>query len=438
MEALETSARRRGLTDLLLDVGDHQPEALAFYRALGWSETWREAGPEWQWQTVWFHRSLERSHLTVEVRPCAAAADADAAERGLPTRGKHVHHSRWEQQQAGTATYLLAWEGADVVGHVLLQGRSKYAEVRDRLGADPEVRSLRVAEHARRHGVGTALMGAVAGIAQEQGAKLIGLALEPTTTPRSRCAVAWGGCAGPASTRSTSGRGSTPPASSTRSRTRAATGPWPSTDRVRVPEVLVPLARWLRWCENFERGHGSTVFDVLGGSLTGRAADGSTFTARAPFGVAYTGPAEPAALAETSGPPDDWGVLLVRKGGFAIARLSGPALGESKTGQRHVQGRTKAGGQSQQRFARRRDNQARQAYEAAADHAARILGTLDGVAITGGDRSAVEEVLADRRLVGVRVVGPWLSVPDPRRGVLEQAILDAQALQVDVHNASER
>lgn len=179
MSALEISARRLGLTDLLLDVGDHQPEALGFYRSLGWSETWREQGPEWQWQTVWFHRSLERSHLRVEVRPCTGVADADAAERGLPTRGKHVHHSRWEQQRAGAATYLLAWEGADVVGHVLLQARSKYAEVRAALGEHPEVRSLRVAEHARRHGVGTALMGAVAGFAQEQGAQLIGLALEP-------------------------------------------------------------------------------------------------------------------------------------------------------------------------------------------------------------------------------------------------------------------
>ena len=71
--------------------------------------------------------------------------------------------------------------------------------------------------------------------------------------------------------------------------------------------------------------------------------------------------------------PPAWGVLLVRKGGFAIARLRGDDLVESKVGQRHVQGRTKAGGQSQQRFARRRDNQARAAYEAAAEHAARIL-----------------------------------------------------------------
>ena len=85
-------------------------------------------------------------------------------------------------------------------------------------------------------------------------------------------------------------------------------------------------------------------------------------------------PAAAAAFVAAIRPRPSWGVLLVRKGGFAVARLERDRLVESKVGQRHVQGRTKAGGQSQQRFARRRDNQARQAYEAAADHAARILG----------------------------------------------------------------
>ena len=132
-------------------------------------------------------------------------------------------------------------------------------------------------------------------------------------------------------------------------------------------------------------------------------------------------------------PPATWGVLLVRKGGFAIARLAHAELVEHKIGQRHVQGRTKAGGQSQQRFARRRDNQARQAYEAAADHAARIL--RPGPVVTGGDRAAIEDVLADLRLRGLAVVDPWLPVPDPRRGVLDQAILDAQAVRVEVVNA---
>jgi hypothetical protein len=100
-----------------------------------------------------------------------------------------------------------------------------------------------------------------------------------------------------------------------------------------------------------------------------------------------------------------------------------------------VQGRTKAGGQSQQRFARRRDNQARQAYEAAAGHAARVLGPGRLPVVTGGDHTAVDEVLADARLRRVTVVGPWLAVPDPRRAVLDAAIADATAVVVDIVNA---
>ncbi|WP_139983165.1 acVLRF1 family peptidyl-tRNA hydrolase [Nocardioides litoris] len=202
-----------------------------------------------------------------------------------------------------------------------------------------------------------------------------------------------------------------------------------------MTQVLVPTARWARWVENFERSHGPASYDVRDGALHGVADDGSTVVARLPLGASYDGPAEPTAFVAAAGVPDDWGVLLVRKGGFAMARLAGTALGESKTGQRHVQGRTKAGGQSQQRFARRRDNQARQAYEAAADHAARILGGLRGPLVTGGDHGAVEEVLEDPRLRGVVRVEPWLAVPDPRRSVLEGAVADAQALVVEVVNA---
>lgn len=205
-----------------------------------------------------------------------------------------------------------------------------------------------------------------------------------------------------------------------------------------MPVVLVPPARWPRWVENFERGHGPTAYAVTDGALRGVAQDGSRFEVRLPFGdsVASYDDRLPGGLVEQVVVPEDWGLLLVRKGGFAMARMSGGAMVESKTGQRHVQGRTKAGGQSQRRFARRRDNQARQAYEAAADHAARILGGYGALLVSvGGDRGAVDEVLADPRLAGLRVVGPWHAVPDPRRGVLEQAVVDAQALQVEVVNA---
>jgi hypothetical protein len=200
-----------------------------------------------------------------------------------------------------------------------------------------------------------------------------------------------------------------------------------------VAEVLVPATRFVRWVDNFATRHGETTLVVRDGALVGVADDGSDFVANLPFQASYDDPPEAGAFAGAVAAPVTWGVLLVRKGGFALARLNGSMLVEHKIGQRHVQGRTKAGGQSQQRFARRRDNQARQAYEAAADHAARIL--RPGPVVTGGDRPAVEEVLADDRLRGLTVVGPWLAVPDPRRAVLDQAVLDAQAIRVAVTNA---
>jgi hypothetical protein len=204
-----------------------------------------------------------------------------------------------------------------------------------------------------------------------------------------------------------------------------------------VTTVLVPAARVPRWFENFEAGHGPASYDVVAGVLEALAEDGSTASAAMPFDRPYDGPADPQALADGLTPPATWGVLLVRKGGFAVARLAGERLVEHKIGQRHVQGRTKAGGQSQQRFARRRDNQARAAYEAAAGHAARILGHDLDALVCGGDQAAVEAVLEDPRLIPVaaRRTSLWLPVPDPRRAVLDQAVRDATALRIQVTNA---
>jgi hypothetical protein len=202
-------------------------------------------------------------------------------------------------------------------------------------------------------------------------------------------------------------------------------------------EVLVVPARVERWMENFATRHGAFSLAVEDGALTGAADDGATFVARPPFGSSYDGPPDVVAFQQSLERPAHWGILLVRKGGFAVARLAGDTIEESKVGQRHVQGRTKAGGQSQQRFSRRRDNQARAAYEAAAGHAHRILtGPLTAL-VCGGDRTAVEQVLEDPQLRrwGRLRVEPWLAVPDPRRSVLDQAVLDAGSVAVTVTDA---
>ena len=196
----------------------------------------------------------------------------------------------------------------------------------------------------------------------------------------------------------------------------------------------MPPERLGRWVENFTARHGPTALTVSDGELVGSAEDGSTFAASLPFSGSYAGPAEVTDFAGACVPPGDWGILLVRKGGFAVARLHSEVMVGSKTGQRHVQGRTKAGGQSQQRFARRRDNQATAAFAAAAEHAARLVADAP-VLVVGGDTTAVEAVLQDARLRRTEVVGAFLTVPDPRRAVLEQAVIDACSARMSVVNA---
>ncbi len=131
------------------------------------------------------------------------------------------------------------------------------------------------------------------------------------------------------------------------------------------------------------------------------------------------------------------GVLLVRLGGHAAGVFLGNRLLASKVGSRHVQGRSAAGGWSQQRFARRREAQGRAAFAAAAEVAARVLvpeaGGLDAV-VLGGSRPAVDAVLADVRLAPLRplVVGRLLEVPDPRRTVLERTPAQFRSVSIAV------
>ena len=107
------------------------------------------------------------------------------------------------------------------------------------------------------------------------------------------------------------------------------------------------------------------------------------------------------------------GVLLVRRHGHAVVVFDGTNLVASKVGSAYVQGGTKAGGWSQQRYARRRANQASAAFARAADAAAAILADepLEAL-LAGGDRAALHAVLADRRLAHLDPTTPWLIVKD--------------------------
>jgi hypothetical protein len=184
--------------------------------------------------------------------------------------------------------------------------------------------------------------------------------------------------------------------------------------------VQVPPERLGRWLDGFGERHGATTTSVTPELVTVVAEDGARAEIEVPF-PPLQGDLVGHALARRR-----VAVLLVRLGGYACGVFDGGELVASKVGSRPVHGRSAAGGQSQQRFARRREGQARVALQAAADTAARVLvphaATLDAV-VAGGERTAVDTVLADRRLTGLRplVTGRLLDVPDPRQAVLEQA-----------------
>ncbi|MEO8830028.1 acVLRF1 family peptidyl-tRNA hydrolase [Lapillicoccus sp.] len=140
---------------------------------------------------------------------------------------------------------------------------------------------------------------------------------------------------------------------------------------------------------------------------------------------------------------DPIGVVLVRRGGYAVGLAVGGRFTESKVGKRHVQSRTAAGGWSQQRFARRRGNQADALVEAVTGHTVRILlggnespragsPVIPAALVLGGDRTLAADVLAAhslRALVGLPR-REFYDLPDPRRDVLERALDRGRSVRI--------
>ena len=133
----------------------------------------------------------------------------------------------------------------------------------------------------------------------------------------------------------------------------------------------VPPERLGRWLERWADEHGPVErTEIRPGRVTFVGADGS-LDCDPPFPpLAATGTREgfdPGPLLDHAGRDRVVGVLLVRLGGHAAGVFSGRRLVASKVGRRQVHGRHRAGGSSQQRFARRREGQARVALQVAAD-----------------------------------------------------------------------
>lgn len=162
----------------------------------------------------------------------------------------------------------------------------------------------------------------------------------------------------------------------------------------------VPMRRLPRWLEGFATRHGPWQARPFEGSSGGTAGwdvvaeDGSRAHVVPPPWLDATPGAALDAI-ELAGTQPAYGVVLLRRAGYAVGAFEGSALVDRKVSTRHIHGRTAAGGWSQQRYARRRANQADEIVAAAAASADRILGSRRGLQflVTGGDRELLAAVL---------------------------------------------
>ena len=196
--------------------------------------------------------------------------------------------------------------------------------------------------------------------------------------------------------------------------------------------VEVDLDRLPGWVERFGVRHGALTEEVVSvdghESLAIAAADGARADLAVPFGPldARDGPLIER-LIDQVGAARTIGVLLVRRGGWAAAVVADGTVVAADTGGGYVQGTTKAGGWSQQRYARRRGNQTQQVWDRAADGAVGVFGahrSAIGALITGGDRTGVAAVLTDERLVDLAaLIEPrFFAIGDPNRTVLDDVV----------------
>lgn len=197
--------------------------------------------------------------------------------------------------------------------------------------------------------------------------------------------------------------------------------------------VAVEPQRLARWIDGFAARHGSPQATPQAYGMLVAAPDGAAAQLHAPPGAPRAEDL-PEFIASALA-PRRLGLLLARKGAVALGIADGERLVESKVDSRYVQARTAAGGWSQQRFARRRDNQAKAAAGGASDLAVRLLlpyAPTMAALVPGGDRRTVDTILADRRLAPLAALRSdrLLDVPEPRHVVLVDAVSAARAVRI--------
>ncbi len=195
---------------------------------------------------------------------------------------------------------------------------------------------------------------------------------------------------------------------------RPQSTPLPKQPHTATRTALVPAQRIHGWVDRFTTGHGPLVEDFDDAGLLLRAADGATALLRAPWpadGRPGRGTTELERLASLAAQERALGLLLVRRGGYALASASGSTVRATKSGNRFIDAKTTA------------------------EHAAKVFaGQHIEYIVPGGDRALVEQVLAQPALkaVGGRTRLAFLDVQAAKSATLPKAAADACCIRVTV------
>ncbi|GLZ78897.1 hypothetical protein Afil01_37040 [Actinorhabdospora filicis] len=211
----------------------------------------------------------------------------------------------------------------------------------------------------------------------------------------------------------------------------------PATGGGRI--IAVAPERVVRWLNGFIGRHGPSAIEQTLDGITLTAADGSVAACALPLDERFEAEVEPEELVEAFVERAETervvAVVILRKGAFAIGVFRGAKLLASKVDTTYVQGRTAAGGWSQQRYARRREKQAAIALKKATEACVRVLAPFVGeieAVVGAGDKRGIAEMLTEKRLaaLGDRLLPLSMDVGEPRLNTLKDTPRQFRAVHI--------
>ncbi len=210
-------------------------------------------------------------------------------------------------------------------------------------------------------------------------------------------------------------------------------------------EVEISASRIVGWVNRFA-GRNTGVSDLVAhpDRLEILSGDGTLASLEVPFPPMAVGSREPVeALVDHLSGLGLIGLLLVRGGAHSVGTAKDGVVLSSSTDRAYLQGRTAAGGWSQQRYARRRGNQLTASLADAAATAERVLlphvSRLGGL-VLGGDASALRTVMGQPALAPLAALPQrtFGDIPEPRRAVLDAVAQRSLVVRIIVRTARER